>query len=88
MSNWNEISSRVSAPLWQQATDWLREKYRIEVYCFDYYRTNQEYKPQYDCRVNGHQLSIEGNSHSAVILYNTYYEAMEKAIEEALTLIK
>ena len=85
--NYNTIETRISAPMYQQVVDWFREKHNIELYCPNYYKNSKDYKPEYESRVNGKQLSNEFSSSSSVILSNTYYEALNKAIEYSLTLI-
>lgn len=82
----SELSQDLCAPLYQQVIDWLREKHNIEIYCPNYYKNSRGYKPEYECRVNGKQLSHppQGHALSSVELYPTYYQAVERAIEEAL----
>ncbi len=78
-----------AAILYQQVLDWFREKHNIEIYCPNYYKHSKEYKPEYECRVNGKQLShpAQGHALEQVELYPTYYQAVDRAIEEALKLI-
>ena len=77
----------INAPQFYQVMDWFREKHNIEIYCPNYYKNTKGYKPEYEVRVNGRQLSIEGNCHSCCLLFPTYYEAISKGIDEALKLI-
>ncbi len=89
-SFWKSSPSEViPAPTFQQVQDWLREKHNIEIYCPNYYKNSKGYKPQYECRINDNQLGtglIAGSS-EGVLLFSNYYEALTKAIEEALKLI-
>ena len=79
--------AQVCAPTYQQIVDWFEEKYKIEIYCPNYYKNSKGYKPEYECRINGNQLSNEYNSSSSVVLFETKKEALNKAIEEAFKLI-
>lgn len=65
-------SKHISAPLYQQATDWLREKHGISVWV---YPPKNLWHVQME---SGEQFASSGD---------TYYEALNKAIEEALKLI-
>lgn len=83
----------VNAPLYQQVIDWFREKYDIHIhisrtYCYvgDKPRTFDGWCVYID---NGIEDSdLECNSKFIETFYPTYYEALTKAIEEALKLIE
>jgi hypothetical protein len=82
----------VCAPLWQQVIDWFEDTYNIYIECPNYYKHTKGYKPEYECRVNGKQLSTSlskgyGGQAESVILFPTKHEAYIKATEEAIKLI-
>lgn len=80
--------------MFQQVTNWFRDKHNIEIYCPNYYKNTKGYKPEYECRVNGKQLSPPvrttgiGGDNMSCYLYPTYNEALLKCYEYALELIK
>lgn len=84
---YDDYARHLKAPMYQQVVDWFRDKHNIEIYCQNYYRGNKDYKAEYEIRINGKQLSNDYSSSSSVVLYAKYYEALTKAIEEALKLI-
>lgn len=63
----------VSAPLWQQVIDWLREEHNIHLYL-----------PK---SVYGGYVYVVDSKYSDTI-YNDYYDAREQAILKALELCK
>jgi hypothetical protein len=75
------LENEVDAPLYQQIIDWLREKHKIETVIL----SDTEYNNSFEyCLYKLHSKNkITGN-----INYTTYYEALNKAIEEALKLIE
>lgn len=71
----------INAPLYQQVIDWFREKHTIHVAASSFTVYNGRYGYQYERggrTSSGWTPHFEGNS---------YYEALDKAIEEALKLI-
>ena len=81
----------VTAPLWQQAIDWLREKHRLYIgvlpyrddsteLCW-YYTLVDDSEPMYNILLNDIDLSCSDN-------FNLYQNAREKAILKAIELIK
>lgn len=70
----------ISAPLYQQVIDWFREKYKIHVAASSFPIYNGKY---------GYQYQRAGTSYGWTPHFegNSYYEALNKAIEEALKLI-
>ena len=81
-SDWNIYANgitRISAPFYQQVIDWFREKHNwnIEV---SYRNSFKDYTGiLYPIFPNSKQISTESS--------NDYYEALTKAIEEAIKLI-
>lgn len=80
--NWNDYSTEVpyfSIPLYQQVIDWFREKHNIDIFCQrDWVGLNCL---GYCANIEDEDGIIETET------YDTYYEALIKAIEEALKLI-
>jgi hypothetical protein len=79
--NSEQIKDFVAAPTWQQALDWLRESYAINIYLYlnagkDAYHVVIESEGFVDNPMPRIKQSFE------------YYEAFEIGIEGALTLIK
>lgn len=78
--NHNEKNA-ISAPLWQQCLDWLREKYGLYVY----------FKPDKPNNIGDVEFVIEKHWPDKVIcreICMTYEHAREDGILKALTLIK
>lgn len=70
------------APLWQQAIDWFREKYKIIVYvqpCFDNKGENEKY--QWMIKPRNRVFMKNGD-------FKTYEEAREQAILKAMSLCR
>jgi len=85
----NENSSNICAPLYQQLVDWFREKHNLFIK-ISIEETNNSFEEKvYDhCILNmfwGEEKEIhrECNGYN----YKSYYEALNKAIEEAFKLI-
>ena len=80
----NEEYEGILSPLYQQVIDWFREEHRLFITIIDGDKRNDNifyWFQVYDL-----------NKQSAVVAvldqeYKTYYEALDKAIEEALKLI-
>ena len=91
-TNHNCLGNACSAPLYQQLTDWLREKHDIHIhisrlYCYidNKPRTFDGWCVYVD---NGIEDSdLECNSMFIKTFYPSYSEALDKAIEETLKLI-
>ena len=75
-----DTSKWLPAPLFQQVVDWFREKHKIHVAA----STFPIYNGQHGMQVSRTVLSSGWNP----LQGHTYYEALNKAIVEALTLIK
>jgi hypothetical protein len=75
-------------PLYAQATDWLREKHNLEINLYSSYVKNKK-KSWW---INGNDANYEeGDDYFGFhieLKELSYYEALTKAIEEALKLIK
>lgn len=75
----NTHNALFKAPLWQQAIDWLREKYQLHIY-IDFYDTYafaiKCEKDQYYNRFGSFEMELK-----------TYHEAREQAILKAIELI-
>ena len=74
-------NGQLLAPLYQQAFDWFREKYGIEIWVEYSGKTGKSRKRKYYSLVNYVQGTIKEG-----FFYN-HKEALNKAIEEALKLI-
>lgn len=70
----------VTAPLYQQVIDWLREKHRIHIAASSFPVSGDKYGYQYgrSSLTGGWSINFEGK---------TYYDAYNKAIEEAINLL-
>lgn len=81
--NWKSVQDfhqyDCSAPLYQQIIDWFREKHKIHVEAFNCNDEKwlKEFSPVVETIDN----------HETFGTYNDYYEALNKAIEEAFKLI-
>lgn len=69
---------RISAPLYQQVVDWFREYHKITIEVFYH-----KYTKTWECDI----LFMESSDGKSPDSNKTYYEALNKAIEEALKLI-
>ena len=73
------------APLWQQVIDWFREKHKIDIYPEPTYSLTE-----YSFKV----ITVHGKSKKQEYwdgmgkTYNTYQEAREAAILEAIKIVK
>ena len=76
------IESFIAAPLYQQVCDWFREKHNIHI-DVSHWRKQPVGDEIWD---NCYQTFINGDA-GDVSIFRTYYEALTKAIEEALKLI-
>lgn len=77
--------SPTSAPLYQQCTDWLREKYNLHIDIEQGYYPTLWKEFEVEGKNNGaDQIEIK----SPIEGYYDYYEALNKAIIEALKLVK
>lgn len=77
----NDSRFIATAPLYQQVIDWFREKYNINIYiAYCQYGINSE---------NGWRFTFDNPTKQQYWQHkcDTYYEALNKAIEEALKLI-
>lgn len=78
---------RLQAPLYQQIVDWFREKYEIDVF------VKRAMKKPHKAFIgviidrNGLEHNIYPNNYKSVEDSGTYYESINKAIEEAFKLI-
>lgn len=86
--NFNSKNNCISAPLWQQVIDWLREEYQIEIRIYKWFQP-EDNTTWYNCKViewgtineNWDVLTELGN-------YATYSEAEKQAILKAIELIE
>lgn len=69
----------ITAPLYQQVTDWLREKHKIDI-CIEPWK-DATGKGGREIKIYSHHRLIQS------ISTPDYYQALTKAIEEALKLI-
>lgn len=76
--NYNNSGYCCSAPLYQQVIDWFRESHHIHVAASSFPVYNGKYGIQYSRSVISSGWQPESD---------TYYDALNKAIEEALKLI-
>ena len=92
--NNSDVEYIVSAPLWQQAFDWLREKYDIEINITrmppeaiksSFNKGNKRIK-----KYNMWVWSLNGNPRieNPSLFFDNYEEALEIGLQEALKLIK
>lgn len=75
---------RVLAPLYQQVIDWFRDAYSIDIF------TNAHYKT--DNSIAGYLFDVydrreKYGTHKGCFESPNYYEALNKAIEQALKII-
>ena len=79
------------APMYQQVTDWLREKYNIHIHISRTYTYIGELPRTFDgwCVYidNGTEERADINSYFVQNFFETYYVALRRAIEESLKLI-
>ena len=74
---------QVTAPLYQQLVDWFREKHYFLINIIDGNTKNEWWFQVIDLKNNPTVAStIEKDT-----VYNTYYEALNKALEESFNLI-
>jgi hypothetical protein len=78
--NFREIGDCVAAPLWQQVIDWLREKHSLDIMTRQLQLDGRAY---YKITKIETEDKIKGYSNFC----KSPYEAREKAINQALTLI-
>ncbi len=92
--NRSSITGQTAVPLNQQLIDWFEINHNIYIECPNFYKHSKGYKPEYECRVNGKQLSypeqttgIGAACGPQIFLFPTKQEAYNKAFEEAFKLI-
>ncbi len=80
------------APIYQDVIDWLREKHNIHIEISTSGDDEQYPKWTYwlvnTKKSNRIELAMKELSDIKILEYDTYYQALENAIEEALKLIK
>ena len=78
----------IKAPLWQQAIDFIREKYGYVIYITEIGENKSLYT--YTIEIKDHSLYPIDELYSAYFgdLHETYYQAREQAILYTLELIK
>ncbi len=79
----NHLAYTISAPLWQQVIDWLRDEKSLVIQ-LDYQNNKSSYHI-HKSEINYSEIEI---NHWNSEIYNSYNEAKEQAILKALTLIK
>lgn len=76
-----------SAPLYQQIIDWFRETHRINILIHPHEKFYLEWMIEHQYLDGNKFHSILANKFFTSIRIKTYYEALNKAIEEAFKLI-
>ena len=78
----------VAAPLYQQVVDWFREEHSLHIYLRDsIFETGVEYRWRISKIKMVMSIPEKITGFSSSTSNQTYYEALDKAIEEALKLI-
>jgi hypothetical protein len=77
--NHNKDVNRVSAPLYQQLIDWLREKHSLNIPIY-YSLANGKYNSYSYC-------SLDEERETDVVYDTDYYSCLNKALEEVFKLI-
>lgn len=82
----------LTSPMYQQIVDWFREKHKIQIKIIAF-TTESQVKWYYECQ----DLTLVKSKHTKEMVFkfkvpspnisNSYYEALNKAIEEAFKLI-
>ena len=81
-----QFTSNQPAPLYQQIIDWFREKHKI-IIVIDFYNDGNEWlDTRFKIKISEFK---HFKTHDSFVLneINSYYEALDKAIEEAFKLI-
>jgi len=75
----------IAAPLFQQVVDWFREKHDLHISIESYNQDEKEKEIEYEYSY----IIVTRKNYPTVpnLFYNTYYEALNEAIEEAVKLI-
>ena len=89
-SDWNVYPLRISAPLWQQATEWMRQTHKINVFVGYRLNTKKWDSHAYSLELDGKGYVKERTMKKFIEqdLFDEYYQALESGIREAITLIK
>lgn len=74
----------IGAPLYQQVIDWFREEKGIHLYIEQFYTNVTKLALCYDYSLVSDRFEEREDSE---MFWNTYYEALDAAIKDALTLI-
>lgn len=79
-----KIDSHIAAPLYQQVIDWFREKHNIVINVMLYYKVD---KGSWSFELEEYGSHETYKDISKYDKHKTYYESLNKAIEEAIKLI-
>jgi len=81
---WDKFDEHVPAPLWQQVTNWLRNKKKINVFIGFRPNVKKWYSFFYDMNMNGLEFVKERTleKYRNQKTFDTYEEALESAIIE------
>lgn len=80
------LSNSITAPIWQQAIDWIRKEHKLHIF-IDIWPTDEEPdRCWYMIRFLNRREDSEKDSMSG--WFNSQYEAREQAILKAIELIK
>jgi hypothetical protein len=83
---WDDFSKVIKAPLWQQATDWLREKHKIYI---DVDSASYGDESRYAACLHGYNSrKFHIHRRDGFTIFDNYNEALEEGILEAIKLIK
>ena len=84
LEEWEKLKGTIDVPLYQQVVDWFREKKDIQInIVWNKFYPNTPYEFEMRPTWRGEVLRPYGLSGMSA----TYYEALTKAIEEAIRLI-
>jgi hypothetical protein len=90
VDNWNQTTHIVSAPLWQQAIDWIREKHKLMI---DSPKPDQWNQDSWSVRIESMDKTIVLEAYvdqeywRIYRCHKSYQEAREQSILKALELI-
>ena len=91
LQNWNRIDNHLSAPTQSLLQKWLRDKYNIDLQPYLILCKNNtiEVKQEKESKEYAYMLFIEGilNDNYTIVAFNSYEEALEVGLLEALKLI-
>jgi len=87
------INEYIPAPMYQQVTEWFRDKHKLHL-DINHFVGNQEDEIFWDYSISKIGTDVDDKGYWKPLIdfdsnrdYNSYYEALNKAIEESLKLI-